>query len=864
MRSALRITSRASLALLLIIGGARAQGGLPHAHPERDAEVPVSGGPTWIENLTVGSPVSDFGSHAGLKASVTTDAPMHARSFLGAAHYGGFQAVAAQVDQSLLYFVELSHAGGRALLAPAADRRVEFHPWGWEETASGDGLECRGAVITLRTDAFLLTARVTNRGAASRVLSPRLALLADGDGVHEGMHPLHFSGIKRWTVDVAQGAAKVKFRRGTSFTPFAWDRQRLSRVFATSPPVVRAHDGLQPYAATPARWSRTLELEARTVAPGASLDLAVVIACGADDAEADRVLAQARPALRAAPATLARLRAEWDRDLAAIPPVHTSDPAEARLYRLAYAGLRHNRFAPREALTGTMNTASKMHFNAFYVWDVAIAALGESNWDPALGRELLQEVFRGQMPEGHLHYAIGPDRKPVSGLIRSTSQPPVHGWVAERVIERGTVDPVWLGELYDRSKKFIEFFERERDADRDGVLGFANALETGWDDTPRYPGLHPAPSFTLFGKKLVLGNLSGLLPVNGVEALDLNSWLVAYHRSMARFGEALGKPAAEVDGWRRRAAELTRKLDDELWDPATGTYRDLRTRRGRAPEHIRVETPVVAWPLFLGIARDPARIRSTLDRLLDPRTSYGDPDDPVRPFFPVPSVGYDDPEYDLALDGYYWRGQSWLIPAYATVEALYKYGREAEARELRRRILRGVIKAHANGIYETYDARNAGRIGFGSGSLTGAGEPAAFLIGLSCAPVAELLLDRFERERLVGAAEPAFTGHVQEARALATDALVYRAARAHRGLVPRVRLAARGGGPLLTAPGLELVLDDPWRQLPSSQVRVLLGGKAGWQVFQGAARVPARDAGPDLVLEAPLGSYVVLPPGSTP
>src|SRR5574339_144931 len=60
-------------------------------------------------------------------------------------------------------------------------------------------------------------------------------------------------------------------------------------------------------------------------------------------------------------------------------------------------------------------------------------------------------------------------------------------------------------------------------------------------------------------------------------------------------------------------------------------------------------------------------------------------------------------------------------------------------------------------------------------------------------------------------------GHVQEARELATDALVYRAARAHRALVPHVRLATRDGTPLL-APGprgLELVLDDPWRQLPA-------------------------------------------------
>lgn len=860
------------LSLLLVAAVARGQDDLRHVHPEHDAEVPVSGWPTWIENLTVGTPVADHGSHAGVKAALQTDAPMHARSLLGAAHYSGFQAVAGQVDQSLLYFVE----GQRALLAPAAERRVRFHPWGWEEQVRGDGLEARGAVTTLATNTFLFVARVTNTTAAPRTLSPRLALLADGDGVHEGMHPFHLSAVQRWRARLEGDAAIINYRRGTIFTPLAWDRMRFVRAIASAPALARVRDGLEPYARSPRRWATTLELEARVVAPGASLDVAVVFGCGEDEAEATRSLSAGRSALGAPLAALRRVQAEWARDLDALPNPHTRDPDEERLYRIAYTGLRMNRYAQRGALSGTMSTAAKMHFNAFYVWDVAIAALGESNWDPALGRELLREVFRGQQPEGHLHYAIGPDRKPVSNLIRMTSQPPIHGWVGERVIERGEVDRAWLGELYDRSADYMAFFERERDRDRDGAFGFVNALETGWDDTPRYPGLHPAPEVDLFGLKIVLGNLSGLLPVEDVQALDLNAWLVAYYRAMARWAEELGRPRAEVDAWTSKATALARKIDDDMWDPVTGTYRDVRTRSGRR-EPVRVGTPVVAWPLFMGVARDPARVRSTVERyLLDPARAFGDPDDPTRPFFPVPSVAYDDPEYDHEKHGYYWRGQAWLAPAYAAVEALYKYGWEDEARELRRRILRGVLRAHGNGIYETYDARSS-LIGFGSGSLTGAGEPAAFLIGLSCAPVAELLLDRFERERLVAPDHAAFSGHVLEARELLTDRLVYKAERVRPALVPRVRLATVDGSPLLgpATAGLELTLDDPWGNLPAGPSRVLIAGRAGWTLWGipaagGAVQLPARAAGPDLALEVertdsgPYARYLLLPPGVGP
>lgn len=856
-------------------GAASAQG-LRHLHPERDAQVPVSGWPTWVENLTVGTPVADHGSHAGLKASVTDDAPVPAGCLLNAAHYSGFQTVASQVDQSFLFFVE----GEGAVLAPPARRSVEFHPWGWEERAEGDGLAVTGAVTTLATDVFLITARVSNLGARPRTLSPRLALVDDGDGVHEGMHPLHLSNVRSWRarVDRRSGDLKLKFRRGTFFTPLAWDRQDFARRIACEPRAVKVHRGLEPFARRVGRWARTVELEARTVSAGGSFDVTFVVACGAQESEAEATLAPARAALGAPQAALQRVRDAWAADFARLPRPHTADPDEQKLYRMAYTGLRMNRYAAREGSSGTLNTAAKIHFNAFYVWDVAIAALGESNWDPALARDMLRELFRAQLKEGHLHYAVGPNRKPVSGLIRGTSQPPIHGWVIERVRERGDVDPeelrTWLAELYARSQDYLAFFDRKRDPDHDRLYGFKNALETGWDDTPRYPGLHPAPEIELFGKKLVLGNLSGLLPVRTVEALDLNVWLASYTHAMARWGEELGRPAAEVAAWRERSRALARAIDDTLWDPQTQTYRDLRTKRGKA-EHVRVDTPVVAWPLFQGIARDPERIRATVEGyLLDPDRAWGDPDDPARPFFPVPSVGYEDPAYDHAKDGYYWRGQAWLVPAYAACEALFKYGWEAESRELRRRILRGITKAHANGIYETYDAR-ASRIGFGSGSLTGAGEPGAFLIGLSTGPVAELLLSRHERERLVKPTDSAVQGYVHDVRALVSDEPLLRVELASRAFVPLTRLATRDGSPLLTPglAGLELELRDPAGNLPR-ETRLTLFGRGDWTVWGLGGDGPTLELRParrgaDLELVLPrndagrFARYVLLPPGAS-
>jgi hypothetical protein len=867
----MRLASSLLLALLLAAPAAAQH---RHAHPERDAEVPVDGAPTWVEDLTVGTPVSDFGSHAGIKASVRTDGVVPARAFLNQAHYGAFGAVAAQTDQVLVWLEDA--ATGRAVLAPPDDRRVTFHPWGWEETAVQGDLRAHGAVTTLATDAFLVVVRVENLGRVARALAPRLGVIADGDA-HESMHPLHLSWWmhRGASVDRARNAAVLEHRRGTPFDPFAWDRLRLARAVGADVPLLRVRDGLTAFPGA-GRWARTFEAAPQVVAPGGALRFSFVVGCGEDRAEAERSLARGRAAAGPdAGAALARVRASWDADLARLPRPHAASPDEERLYRIAYTGLRHNRFAKRGRMQGDCATAAKVHFNTFFVWDVALHAWAEREWDPAGARDVLLTLFRAQRPDGHLHYTVGPDLQPAVSMIEGTSQGPVHGWVLERVMERGA-DPAFLSEVYDRSARWLDWFERKRDADRDGLPGFGSALETGWDDTPRYPGLHPAPVLSFFGLLEVhLGNLSGLLPVDDLNALDLACWIHAYYRAMSRFAETLGKPRAEVDAWRAKARALAARVEARLWDPVTRSYRDMKVGSSGVLTPVRADTPVIAWPLFLGVTRDLDRARATIEaHLLDAQRFMGDPDDSARPFMPMPSVAYTDPDYDHATDGYYWRGQVWLLPGYAACEALFKYGWEAESRELRRRLLRGVLRAHGNGLHETYDA-TSDRIGFGSGSLTGAGEPAAFLIGLSCAPVLELLLDRHERERFVTPRDARFEGFVGEARALGDDALFYRARAASGHEVPRVTLAARAGlllpAPGAPAPTYELALDDPHGNLPAGPVTLelpSLAGYAAWGVDAAGQALRLPSTGPGLTLSfdlaGPFTRYVLVPAGGAP
>jgi hypothetical protein len=247
------------------------------------------------------------------------------------------------------------------------------------------------------------------------------------------------------------------------------------------------------------------------------------------------------------------------------------------------------------------------------------------------------------------------------------------------------------------------------------------------------------------------------------------------------------------------------------------------------------------WPLFVGAARDPARIDAVLAQLLDPAKFMGAP-----PRAPVPTIAYDAPEYDHAQDGYYWQGQVWLVPIYAAVVSLYRYGRAEEAAALKERALAMIAAADAGGIHETYDALT-GEVGWGSGTggpTGGVGEPSAFQFGWSSAFTLLLLHDRWQSEAFAMPGRAQVAGRLRRLRAL--DGREILRVRAFDPPVARVSAAT---GDLASATALTLELSDPAGRAPAS-VTVEAFGQATELAVPGTHRLPrgcgcaAADASP--------------------
>ncbi|MCA9771794.1 MAG: hypothetical protein KC466_05255 [Myxococcales bacterium] len=812
--------------------------GAARPDPVGDSSIPVGGWPVYVEDLTVGSPVSDYGSHMGLKASTIDDADLarplaiDARTLLAHAEYVATTDDGRQMDQGFLTFLD---EAGADRFAPAEERSVEFRPWGWREEAQSGALRARGVVRTLARNLFLVGATVENGGDETARLTPVFTLQNDLDPQIESNFPS--SPTEDFTTArLADGVLGVTYTAPRILGLFGF--RTFHRAFAAAPaPATLASDGGLTL------YRHRLKLSPIEVAPGGRAGAYVAIGFGQSEAEAaeraNEGLARmatfgADPA-DALDAADADAEAEWDAFFAALPHPRTDRAEDRRLYDLAATALRMNVYGARNRMSADASVPSKAHFNFFFVWDTPLQALGHLEYDPALAAGDLRVAYEFDATSSRTPLPMLEDdflRISPTNLGDAISQPPVHGWVQDRLLDAGVDDPAFLGAALDFGERYVEWWRADRDRAGRGTFSWLFGLESGWDDQPALDCPLAPNSFCFTG-------------ATDVEALDLTTWIYLYERSLARFARALGEDA-RADVHRERADAVAEAIESRLWSEADGAY--LHRFPGDAPFTDRGLSPSMVFPLFAGITRDPERARRVLeDHILNPEEFWFRPGDGR---LPVPSVAYDNEAFDAAQDGYYWQGAMWLVPNWIVATALFRYGYEAEAAALVRRTLDGLYAAAPNGVYEAYDSRGAG-VGWGSG---GVGEPSAFQFGWSSALLMHLMLGRHERERFAMPGEARVSGRIARIEDLDGGRVLYEVLSPKTLNVPRVVLSSADGGALGEAPAVEVALTDPWDNVPADSVRVRLRPSAGSSVVEiapdGGRRPVAVEGDDGLVFDA--------------
>lgn len=747
------------------------------------------GAPRYLLGETFGGALSDFGSHFGVKATQDD-------------HFGGLTYYSA-----LTSFTNGSFGtGGIAFLVdgdrrffPAKTRSVVFSYCGIEETARDGDLLAELKVGFLEEDVVYLYCSFSNLGPSTISVAPEVWFGSDRFKIKQ--ENLFAGFIPSFTLSRLVQKTKDTALIETPFNDLSLPPLRILSVFRAVVPSFKVADITEERGAmgsTQRVLGETIRLE-----PMASMPFRVFIAFDTDGKMAlNRVLQLRQEAFKATFDPWAATKEAWEGFFLSIPKQHTNAKPEVKLFRLAHTALRMGLYAPRGRMRGFSSVPSKPVFNFFFAWDTPLQAIGHLEWGEMadfggnglkVAKENLRSIFQGQLDSGMLPYMINEDLKSV--LFWQT-QPPVQGWVIQKVLEREAYGPqreAFASEMLERGERYICFFNKERDKDQNGLMEYASAIESGWDDTPRYSWFN-----------LPTTNLGGFIPRPGIDSVELNSWLYAYMRTQGRLCREL-RNAEGAQAWERMAQELALRIESNLWSERDAAWLD----KGRGG-FVRVLTPALWFPAFLGVSRDEGRIRDVIEgHLLNPKEFFGD--------YPIPTVAYNDPNYNHDGEGMYWRGQVWIVTAYSALETLFRYGYEKEANELKRRLL--VMLSDKGGVFENYNALT-GEVGH----TFSFGFPAVHQFGWSAALGQAMLLDRHQRERSILSQDEGFSGYISRACALSTGEPFFEVETSGFE-VPFVQARSLDAKPLLTSGAAEFRFSDPYGNFGQGAVRFLIKGK---------------------------------------
>lgn len=319
----------------------------------------------------------------------------------------------------------------------------------------------------------------------------------------------------------------------------------------------------------------------------------------------------------------------------------------------------HEGFVPYRAVFPNRGT-----YASHYLWDACFQSLGYARINTDVAAESLWLLAKRQEADGKIpQFSCATWNRP------GASQPPLIAWAAVEIApicQHSALYP----QLYEPLCRWNRWWFTHRDADRDGLCEYSEALESGWDNSPRWDG----------GK---------------VEPLDLNAFLVKQMACLSEIAAVLKQPDEE-DRWERRSREHAQRIVDGLFHEDEGIFYD-RLFESKAP--VRVKTPAAFLPLWAGVPLPEAEARRSIERhLLSPETFFGP--------YPFPVVAYDEPTYE---PGGWWRGPVWPNIAYLMTEVLRRYGYEKERREAVRRLVEMIVAGGAP--HELYNSQTGEPLG---------------------------------------------------------------------------------------------------------------------------------------------------------
>jgi glycogen debranching enzyme len=363
---------------------------------------------------------------------------------------------------------------------------------------------------------------------------------------------------------------------------------------------------------------------------------------------------------------------------------------------LAAAVLRRNwREGERDGARFAYTQPSPGRYPWQWYWDSCFAAIAWRRFERERARTELQTLLAAQREDGFIGHTIFWDR-PVSltrypfynvasrrSFQTETIQPPLLAWAWRIAVGDPVAEP--------RIAAQVEWLERQRDLEGDGLLWIVQPDESGLDASPKFDpvwGRHATGRIgfpCLVRRNRRLGFDARRIRDRGgpilCETLVNTLWSLSL--------QALGRPSA------------TPALVERLWDERRGLFLDEAQPGGERPG-------VITWaalaPLALPDLPEGIGRRMVEEHLLSGQEFLT----PVAP----PSVavcerGY-EPGGSRGPIRRYWRGPTWVNAAWLLWLGLRRLGYEQEANRMADGLINSVER---EGLREYYDPRTGKGLG---------------------------------------------------------------------------------------------------------------------------------------------------------
>ncbi|TAK56190.1 MAG: hypothetical protein EPO24_11430 [Bacteroidetes bacterium] len=225
-------------------------------------------------------------------------------------------------------------------------------------------------------------------------------------------------------------------------------------------------------------------------------------------------------------------------------------------------------------------------------------------------------------------------------------------------------DKQFLKQAYKGLEKYVQYFDRERDAEESGLYDIDNHYETGQEYMHRYLAVHPNADRDNWGD------------VFRLKGVDVTVYMYELKKALSIAAGILGKRKVE-EQWRRGAEKIKNDMVEKMWDAKEEMFFDVNPETGK---RTTVKAATCFYPYMTDIVTA-AHVPGFKRHLLSSKEFWTT--------YPVPSSSVDDAYYHAEAEwkgkrmNCPWNGRVWPMTNSHIAEALAQTAIRCNDHELR-------------------------------------------------------------------------------------------------------------------------------------------------------------------------------------